>query len=328
MVQHHSLTEAARDILGAWSVMPISMGMQGDDLLVTTDAGERLLKAYPQGVSQGARCHMAMEYAVGRGYYTLPRHILNRSGKPLTVYNGGCYGLQDIWRSRPIDWRQNRDIFSLGQAMGQVHTAMAGFHEAYLEQPKKNWLTCAVDMAEAWLAGKESIPTDLWGEWERLCLSMSRLIECLGREEAVLLEVEAVMPFVHHGFCGREVFLLPQGQVWIGGWEHWQGGHSLVDLCSVLHKIAYWRSWDLRAMEALLAGYRLKGIFRSDMAAVVCAWSSMPFAALDVLARCGEDRALPTAAEWQPVFALQRRKEEVYGALAAWAKNYWRGGER
>lgn len=329
MEQDNKLLAEAQDILRAWSLVPISVAVKGEDILVTTEAGTRLLKYYPQGIGQGFRCHMAMEYGVKRGFYGLPRHILNRTGKPLTVYGERCYGLADIWTAKPIDWQCNQDIFLLGQAMAQVHTAMSGFHQGYLEQPEKNWLTLAMEMAETWLAGKEQIPAALHGEWERLCLALGRLVETLGQREAVLLEVEAVLPFVHNGFTGKDIFLLPQGEVWVGGWEHWQGGNSLMDLCAVLHKIAWQRNWDSRAMESLLAGYRLKGIFRSDMAEVVSAWASMPFAALDLLARCEETAAenLPCEQEWRPVFALQRKKEQVYAEVAAWARNYWRGGD-
>ena len=82
-------------------------------------------------------------------------------------------------------------------------------------------------------------------------------------------------------------------------------------------------------MEALLAGYRLKSVFRSDMAAVVCAWASMPFAALDLLARCKAETDGPSqrVEEWQPIFAQQQKKEQVYSGVAAWARNYWRGGD-
>lgn len=329
MEQNNGLLADAQDILRAWSLVPISVSMKGDDILVTTEVGTRLLKVYPQGVGQGFRCHMAMEYGVERGFYALPRHILNRNGKPLTVYRGQCYGLSDIWAAKPIDWQRNQDIFLLGQAMGQVHTAMAGFHEAYEEQPEGNWLSRAIEMAQTWLSGKEYIPECLHPEWERLCLALGRLVEVLGHQEAVLLEIEAVMPFVHNGFTGKEIYLLPEGGVWVGGWEHWQGGNGLSDLCAVLHKIAWRRNWDQRAMEALFAGYRLKGVFRSDMAAVVCAWASMPFAALDLLARCKEeaDSAGRRVEEWQPIFALQQRKEAVYSSVAAWTRNYWRGGD-
>lgn len=329
MEQNNQLLTEAQDILRAWSSVPISVGVKGDDILVTTEVGSRLLKYYPQGVNQGFRCHMAMEYSVERGFYSLPRHILNRSGKPLTVYNNRCYGLSDIWLAKPIDWQCNRDIFLLGQTMGQVHSAMAGFHEAYEEQSEKNWLACAMEMAEAWLGGKTQIPESLLAEWERICLTLSKLIEILGEQEAVLLEVEAVMPFVHNGFTGKDIFLLPEGQVWVGGWEHWQGGNSLADLCAVLHKIAWQRNWDPRAMESLFAGYRLKGVFRSDMAAVVCAWSSMPFAALDLLTRRKAEAGEPNREieEWRSVFALQRKKEQVYSEVAAWCRNYWRGGD-
>ena len=328
MEQGNGPLAEAQDILRAWRIAPLSLAAKGNDILVTTEAGSRLLKAYPQGVGQGFRCHMAMEYSVERGFYGLPRHILNRSGKPLTVYRDSCYGLQDIWEAKPIDWQNNQDIFRLGQAMGQVHTAMAGFHEAYLEQSEENWLTRAMEMAETWLAGKEKIPKELTPEWERLCLSLGRLVTQLGEREDVLMEIEAVMPFIHNGFTGKDILLLPGGEVWVGGWEHWQGGNSLADLCAVLHKIAWQRNWDPRAMEALLAGYRQKGVFRSDMAAVVCAWSAMPFAALDLLARCEEDtEQLPSATEWQPIFALQQQKEQVYGQVADWTRNYWRGGD-
>ncbi|MCI8335897.1 MAG: hypothetical protein HFI72_01830 [Peptococcaceae bacterium] len=327
MEQQNQLLAEAQDILRAWTVVPISVGAKGKDILVTTEAGTRLLKYYPQGARQGFRCHMAMEYSIERGFYSLPRHILNRNGKPLTVYEERCYGLADIWAAKPIDWQCNQDIFRLGQAMGQVHTAMAGFHQAYLEQPEKNWLTRAIEMAETWLAGKEKIPVSLHPQWERVCLSLGHLVEILGEQEAVLLEVEAVMPFVHNGFTGKEIFLLPQGEVWVGGWEQWQGGNSLADLCAVLHKIAWQRNWDAKAMEALFAGYRLKGIFRSDMAAVVCAWSAMPFAALDLLARYSEEDRPGTEEEWQPIFNLQLKKEQVYEEIAAWTRNYWRGGD-
>lgn len=328
MEQDNRRLAEAQDILRAWRIAPLSLSGRGNDILVTTETGTRLLKVYPQGISQGFRCHMAMEYSVERGFYALPRHILNRSGKPLTVYGNSCYGLQDIWETKPIDWQNNQDIFRLGQTMGQVHTAMAGFHEAYLEQPEKNWLTRAMEMAETWLTGKEKIPAELMPEWERLCLSLGKLVTRLGEREEVLMEIEAVMPFIHNGFTGKDILLLPGGEVWVGGWEHWQGGNSLADLCAVLHKIAWQRNWDPRAMETLFAGYRLKGVFRSDMAAVVCAWSAMPFAALDLLARCGKDQAnLPSAEEWQPIFALQKKKEQVYGQVADWTRNYWRGGD-
>ena len=328
MEQSHKLLAEAQDILRAWSLVPISVAVKGADILVTTEAGMRLLKYYPQGIRQGLRCHMAMEYGVKRGFYGLPRHILNRNHKPLTVYGERCYGLADIWTAKPIDWQRNQDIFLLGQAMGQVHTAMSGFHQAYLEQPEKNWLTLAMEMAQTWLAGREKIPAALHGEWERLCVSLGRLVEILGQREAVLFEVEAIMPFVHNGFTGKDIFLLPQGEVWVGGWEHWQGGNSLMDLCAALHKIAWQRNWDPRPMEALLAGYRLKGVFRSDMAEAVLAWASMPFAALDLLTRCdAAAEHLPGEQEWRPVFALQRKKEQVYAAVAAWTRNYWRGGD-
>lgn len=319
--EQKKLLARAQDMLKAWSCSPLSVSPRGEDMILSTQAGSRILKYYPQGVDQGVRCHMAMEYCAKQGFYSLPRHILNRQGKPLTVYGGKCYGLQDIWQAKPLRWQDNQDLFLLGQTMGKVHTAMMGFHQAYLEQPQTNWLTEAVAMAEIWLEGKDQIPIELHQEWERVCFSLSQQIERLGKQEPVLLEVEAAMPFVHNGFTGKEILRLPQGPLWVGGWENWSGGNALADVCAVLHKIAWQRNWDTRAMEAFLAGYRLGGIFRSDMAELICAWCSLPFAALDLLKK----PACPLE-EWQPIFTLQRKKEQAYSAIATWTKNYWGGG--
>lgn len=323
----HAQLRQAQEILQAWPCTPISVAARGEDIVVTTEAGDRLLKKYPQGVHQGFRSHMAVEYCVERGFYLVPRHILNKEQKPLTVFGKDCYGLQDIWQAKPMQWQNNHDLYLLGQTMGQVHDAMMGFHQAYLEQPSVTWLDSAMEMAQIWLQGKEQIPSDLREEWERVCFAMAKQIEILGRQEQILMQVTAAMPFVHNGFCGKEILVLPQGQIWVGGWQNWTGGNSLTDLCAVLHKIAWQRHWDVRAMEAFLTGYRVKGIFYTDMAQVICAWSSLPFAAIDMVRRGQQEEAGATpAVDWNTIFAMQRKKEKIYEQIAVWTRNYWGGG--
>ena len=316
----------AQEILSMWPLAPVSVAMRDRDMVVATETGERLLKEYTQGVEQGFRCHMAMEYCIERGFYLIPRHILNKDGKPLTVYGNHCYALQDIWPAKPIQWQKNRDLYLLGEAMGEVHYAMMGFHQAYLEQPSVTWLQAAMDMAQLWLSGKSCIPSAYQGEWERLCFVMAKQIETLGRQESLLLQISAAMPFVHNGFCSGEIFILPQGKLWVGGWEHWSGGNSLMDLCAVLHKIAWQRNWDVKAMEAFLTGYRLKGICHTGIVEVICAWASLPFAAVERLRQDPHREEGAAFSGWQSIFALQKKKEKTYQSITHWAREYWGGG--
>lgn len=114
------------DILSRYDIDVIDIKESGDDYLIKSKQGVKLLKRVKHGKRRIRKGFYISRYLLGMGFENTVRYVTSRSGKPYVKFKNSYFYMTDFIEGRNVELSSLVDIKKLVQTLAKFHNAAKG----------------------------------------------------------------------------------------------------------------------------------------------------------------------------------------------------------